>query len=154
MSFNFTLDDTAQQLIYDGWASQSPTDQNALQFFGGTYHAAQTSNAHVNMTVSGSAFYIYGSKGPRHVRPRFPPCSSALTVCVLAIEQGNFSVQVDGSIQFFSASAPTLQYQQLLFGTTFDPSSSGAHFVSLTAILSDSNPWLDIDFVTTTNGNA
>jgi hypothetical protein len=79
MSYNITLDDTAVQLVYsqNGWATQAPVDPNASQFFGGTYHAAQTNGAFVNMTVSGSsAFYIYGSKGPGHV------CS--FTICLLA----------------------------------------------------------------------
>ena len=71
---NFTLDDAASQLVYSSdWAFQSPTDPNLSQFFDETYHVAQTSGATLNMTVQGSLLYIYGSKGPSHVRP-LPTC--------------------------------------------------------------------------------
>lgn len=67
---NFTLDDTASQLVYStgGWASQAPSDPNLSRFFLGTYHAVQTNGATLNMSVAGSAIAIYGTKGPGHVR--------------------------------------------------------------------------------------
>ena len=66
---NITLDDTASQLVYTGWAAQSPLDANATLFFGGTYHVAQTQGATLNMSVAsvGGTLYIYGSMGPEHV---------------------------------------------------------------------------------------
>lgn len=69
-AMNFTLDDTASQLSYSGWAAQSSADSNASQFFGGTYHVAQVNGATLNMSVAGSALYIFGSMGPRHVSIR------------------------------------------------------------------------------------
>lgn len=67
-SMNFTLDDTASQLSFSsGWASQSPSDPDLSQFFEGTYHAAQSTGATLNMSVQGTGIYIYGSKGPNHV---------------------------------------------------------------------------------------
>ncbi|KAK7679656.1 hypothetical protein QCA50_017368 [Cerrena zonata] len=129
---NFTIDDTSPQLIYStgGWGVQSPSDAQKAQFFQGTYHAAQADGASMNMTLSGSAVYLYGSRGPDH---------------------GNYSVQFDGSIAFFSAYADKTQYQQLLFSHTFDPSSKSPHFISLTAHLSGAGvrgDWLDFDFAT------
>ena len=72
----------------------------------------------------------------------------------LKLLQGNFTVQVDGATQKnLTAAANTTSYQQALFSYTFDPSVvSDAHFVSLTALLSASDSWLDVDFVTLTNG--
>lgn len=66
---NFTIDDTSPQLIYStgGWGTQSPADTRSSEFFQRTYHAAQTDGASMNMTVSGSAVYLYGSRGPSHV---------------------------------------------------------------------------------------
>lgn len=68
---NITLDDTAAQLSYSsgGWGTQSDSDPARSFFFGQTFHAAQTDGARVNMTFQGvSDVYIYGSKGPSHVR--------------------------------------------------------------------------------------
>ena len=68
MSQNITLDDTDSQLIYTGWASQSPSDPNLSRFIGDTYHVAQKNGATMNFTVQGAGgIYIYGSKGPKHV---------------------------------------------------------------------------------------
>ena len=65
---NYTLDDTASQLAYSsGWASQSPSDPNLAEFFKNTYHAVQSAGATLNLSVEGTALYIYGSKGPHHV---------------------------------------------------------------------------------------
>ena len=44
-------------------------------------------------------------------------------------------------------------YQQLLFAQELDPSKS-VHFISLTALPSGPNDWLDIDYVTVATGNA
>ena len=66
-------------------------------------------------------------------------------------DQGNYSVQFDGSIAFFSAYSDTTQYQQLLFSHTFDDPSKSSHFISLTAHLNGDGVrgrWLDFDFAT------
>ncbi|KAL4245396.1 hypothetical protein ABKN59_010330 [Abortiporus biennis] len=142
---NFTLDDTSAKLTYSpGWGIQTSTDPNLSQFFEGTYHVAQVDGANVNMSISGSDVYIFGSKGPGH---------------------GNFSVQFDNAVIFLSAYSTQTQYQQLLFHHSFDPSaSSSPHFVSLRAQLTSSGGgggaggmWFDFDFVTFTdneNGNS
>ncbi|GJE89816.1 hypothetical protein PsYK624_059240 [Phanerochaete sordida] len=125
---NYTLDDTSSQLVYTGWAAQSPLDSDAAMFFGGSYHVAQRQGAMLNMTIDsvGGSLYIYGSMGPEH---------------------GDFSVQVDDKIAYLSAGASEVRFQQPLFSFTFDANASSTHFVSLTAILA-SGPWLDVDFVT------
>ncbi|KAH8100399.1 hypothetical protein BXZ70DRAFT_189872 [Cristinia sonorae] len=134
---NFTLDDTSPQLVYtpDAWSIQQSFDPKAVNFFQSTYHAAQVDNAHLNMSIVGSAFALYGSKGPGH---------------------GNFSVQFDDGIIFLSAYAEETKFQQLLFSHVFEDPEPSTHFVSLTARLSGSGihgPWLDFDFVTFTNTN-
>lgn len=67
---NFTLDDTATQLSYlpGAWGVQTDTDTGLAQFFDQTYHAAEVNGASVNMSLVGNAVYLYGSKGPNHVR--------------------------------------------------------------------------------------
>ena len=67
---NFTLDDTASQLIYlpGAWGVQVDGDPALSSFFGRTYHAAQVDGASVNMSVGCTDVYLWGSKGPRHVR--------------------------------------------------------------------------------------
>lgn len=67
---NFTLDDSAPQLSYspNSWALQISSDSLSTNFFQGTYHVAEVDGATVNMSVSGTAVYLYGSKGPGHVR--------------------------------------------------------------------------------------
>ncbi|EJD06137.1 uncharacterized protein FOMMEDRAFT_18330 [Fomitiporia mediterranea MF3/22] len=76
---------------------------------------------------TGSAIYLYGSKGPGHA---------------------NYSIQFDNFIIFFSASDSQTEYQQPLFGHTFN--TSGTHFVSFTAHHDGANQWLDLDFITIT----
>ncbi|PSS37228.1 hypothetical protein PHLCEN_2v917 [Hermanssonia centrifuga] len=130
---NFTLDDTAPQLSYlpNYWGIQSSSDPSTLSFFDQTYHAAQRNGASVNMSIVGTAVYLYGSKGPNH---------------------GNYSVQFDADIVFLSAEADVMQFQQLLFQTTFAQSSS-PHFVSLTALTTNENPWLDLDYITVSSAD-
>ncbi len=62
--------------------------------------------------------------------------------------QANYSIQFDGYIIFYSASAQTLQYQQPLFAFTFN--ESGNHFVSLRTRYVDGGKWLDLDYITIT----
>ena len=57
-------------------------------------------------------------------------------------------MQYDDKIIFLSASAPAMQYQQLLFHGSF--ATSSAHFISLKALLDDQNNWLDLDYITFT----
>ncbi|KIP02512.1 hypothetical protein PHLGIDRAFT_37867 [Phlebiopsis gigantea 11061_1 CR5-6] len=129
---NFTLDDTASQLSFSsGWASQSPADPDLSQFFERTYHAVQSPGATLNMSIQGTGIYIYGSKGPNHA---------------------DFNLQVDDEVFKLSASSPTLQFQQPLFGGLLNPSIN-VHFVSLTALPNGTSDWLDIDFVTVASEN-
>lgn len=67
---NFTLDDSSPQLSYlpDAWGVQSPSDTARQSFFYQTFHAAQLDGASVNLSLVGTAVYLYGSKGPNHVR--------------------------------------------------------------------------------------
>ena len=151
---NFTLDDNAPPLIYlpGAWGVQLDGDLVLSSFFGGTYHAAQVNGASVNMSLVGTDVYLWGSKGPKHVRFLLMSCSHAfddVDAILLCVVQGNFSVQYDGNIAFLSAHAPTMQYQQLLFHVAFNASST--HFVSLKAVLDDENNWLDLDFITFTD---
>lgn len=65
------------------------------------------------------------------------------------ILQANYSVQFDNFIIFYSANQSETEYQQLLFGQTFN--TSGTHFVSLTSHhLSSTDNWLDLDYITIT----
>ncbi|KAI0927743.1 hypothetical protein AcW1_005182 [Taiwanofungus camphoratus] len=135
---NFSLDDSSSPpLSYSGnWAIQSPSDPDLSRFFQGTYHVAQANGATMNLTFQGSAIAIYGSKGPGH---------------------GNYSVQFDDAIAFFSAYADQTQFQQPLFQhTSSNPSAPAEHFVSFEArfdAAAAQNPWLDVDFVTFTDGS-
>jgi hypothetical protein len=69
---------------------------------------------------TGSAVYIFGSRGPNH---------------------GNYSVQFDDFVQFFPGFSNDFQYQSPLFSRTF---ASGTHNIVLT---NQENFWLDVDFV-------
>ncbi|THH13708.1 hypothetical protein EW146_g6549 [Bondarzewia mesenterica] len=126
---NFTLDDASSQLAYTtSWEVQSRNDPDLSFFFQSTYHAALADGAQVNITFSGSAIYLYGSKGPEH---------------------GKFTVQCDNVIANLDAHSEETQLQQLLFSYTFPNSSiSQPHFVSLTTRLSPGSNWFDLDYVT------
>ncbi len=66
---NFTVDDADPTFAYStGWAVQSGTDADRDEFFQGTYHAATADEASMSFQFQGSAFALYGSKGPGHVR--------------------------------------------------------------------------------------
>ncbi|KAI8974147.1 hypothetical protein BD414DRAFT_510025 [Trametes punicea] len=115
---NFTLDDTDPALAFSpgGWAVQSPTDPYLDQFFDETYHAALQDGATMTYMFIGSAFGIYGSKGPGHAR--------------LEVQFDNTVVQVD-------ASAPQTAFRQELFAHAFGSAEESAqHLVKLTAVLS------------------
>ncbi|TFY57500.1 hypothetical protein EVG20_g8523 [Dentipellis fragilis] len=125
---NFTLDDSSPQLIYSAdWELQPANDPSLSSFFQSTYHAALEPKASVNLTFTGTAVYIYGSKGPGHAK---------------------FSVQCDGVIANVDASAAQTRFQQLLFSYTFPNSTSSAHFVALVTQPGTNGNWLDIDYVT------
>ncbi|KAI0648575.1 hypothetical protein C8Q79DRAFT_581764 [Trametes meyenii] len=134
---SFTLDDSDPSLAYsaDGWAVQPPGDPQLGEFFQRTYHAAQQDGATLKFQFSGTAFAIYGSKGPGHALYR---------------------VQADNVVVNLDASAPQTEFQQELVTHTFD--QSGVHTVTLTALLSGvglKGKWLDVDYITftTTNGS-
>ncbi|ETW85003.1 hypothetical protein HETIRDRAFT_470070 [Heterobasidion irregulare TC 32-1] len=130
---NFTLDDSAPQLVYSPtWDTQSSKDPDLASFFQSTYHTAVADGATVNFTFSGSAIFLYGSKGPGH---------------------GKYSVQCDNVIANLDAHASETQFRQLLFGYTF-PNSTNAqgHFVSFTAHLAPGSNWVDLDYVTFSQG--
>ncbi|TFK45891.1 hypothetical protein OE88DRAFT_1612190, partial [Heliocybe sulcata] len=68
---NYTIDDTDTDISYSlspPWTTQSPADPDLASFFDSTYHVASADGASFNITFGGSAVYIYGSKGPGHVR--------------------------------------------------------------------------------------
>lgn len=121
---NFTLDDTDPSLTYssNGWAIQPPTDPDLQEFFDQTYHAAQTDGATVSFTFQGTAFALYGSKGPGHVRAlsssapwnRHPSGRSCAA-------QGKFQVQFDSTVVNLDASASQTAFRQQLFAHTFAP---------------------------------
>ncbi|KAL5490594.1 hypothetical protein ACEPAI_5428 [Sanghuangporus weigelae] len=130
MTTNLTIDDSSTDIIYSSnWAVQSSiNDPNTDHFFQSTYHSAQGDGASANLTFSGTAIYLYGTKGPGHA---------------------NYSVQFDNFIIFYSANQSETEYQQLLFGQTFN--TSGTHFVSLTSRhASSTDNWLDLDYITIT----
>ncbi|KAL5528949.1 hypothetical protein ACEPAG_4923 [Sanghuangporus baumii] len=130
MTTNLTIDDSSTDIIYSSnWAVQSSIDDpNTDRFFQSTYHSAQGDGASANLTFNGTAIYLYGTKGPGHA---------------------NYSVQFDNFIIFYSASQSETEYQQLLFGQTFN--TSGTHFVSLTSRhASSTDNWLDLDYITIT----
>ncbi|KAL5533413.1 hypothetical protein ACEPAF_5189 [Sanghuangporus sanghuang] len=130
MTTNLTIDDSSTDINYSSnWAVQSSTDDpNTDRFFQSTYHSAQGDGASANLTFSGTAIYLYGTKGPGHA---------------------NYSVQFDNFIIFYSANQSETEYQQLLFGQTFN--TSGTHFVSLTSRhASSTDNWLDLDYITIT----
>ena len=138
---NITLDDTSPSLNYSSqWRRQPAADDH---YFLDTYRASQSKGDTMTLTFDGehreivqdrysllnmkhfpgSAIYIYGSRGPNH---------------------GNYSVQLDDSVQFFPGFTNDVKYQSLLFSRTF---SSGAHTIVLT---NQENLWLDVDFVAIT----
>ncbi|KAH9857401.1 hypothetical protein C2E23DRAFT_927322 [Lenzites betulinus] len=128
---NFTLDDTDPSLSYssNGWAVQSPTDPDLTEFFDETYHAAQADGATMSFTFQGTAFALYGSKGPGH---------------------GKFQVQFDSTVVNLDASASQTAFRQQLFAHTFSPPAS-THLVKVTAVLSGDGlqgRWMDVDYIT------
>ena len=67
---NFTVDDADPSISYstNGWNVQFPNDTDLDQFFERTYHVAVQDRASLIYQFVGSAFTLYGSKGPEHVR--------------------------------------------------------------------------------------
>ncbi|EPS94715.1 hypothetical protein FOMPIDRAFT_1026112 [Fomitopsis schrenkii] len=132
---NFTLDDDASQIVYSsGWGIQSPDNSALDEYFERTYHAAEQNGVSVNLTFTGSAVAIYGSTGPGHA---------------------DYTVQFDDTVlPNQSAWASTTQFQQLLFQRDFSSSNVAAtHFLSLKVVFTDRGDWLDVDFLTFTDGN-
>ncbi|THH05148.1 hypothetical protein EW145_g5009 [Phellinidium pouzarii] len=131
MTTSLTIDDSSLDIIYSSdWAKQSNDDPNADLFFQSTYHSAQADCASVNLTFTGSAVYLYGTKGPEHA---------------------NYSVQFDNTTVLHSARANETKYQEPLF--TFIFNTSGTHFVSFTSHFVPEGQWLDLDYISiTTNG--
>ncbi|TCD64707.1 hypothetical protein EIP91_003750 [Steccherinum ochraceum] len=135
---NFTLDDTSSELVYstNQWSTQPTSGSDSSQFFQETYHVAVEDGAKLNMSISGSAFALYGSKGPGH---------------------GNFSVQYDDAIIYLSAYSEQSSFQQVLYSQSFDAKHPSPHFVSLTAILNGDGihgSWLDFDYITVSTGSS
>ncbi|KAI0761526.1 hypothetical protein BD413DRAFT_617049 [Trametes elegans] len=134
---NFTLDDADPSLSYstDGWAVQRTDDADLDEFFDRTYHAAQQDGATMTFTFSGSAFALYGSKGPGHAK---------------------LQVVFDGTAVVLDASAPQSLFRQELFQHAFGPANeTGQHQVKLLAVLSGDGlkgKWLDVDYITFTAG--
>ncbi|TFY55205.1 hypothetical protein EVJ58_g8392 [Rhodofomes roseus] len=132
---NFTLDDDAGQIVYSsGWGVQSSDNADLDEYFERTYHVAEQDGATVNLTFSGSAVAIYGSTGPGHA---------------------DYTIQFDDTVlPNQSAYAATTQFQQLLFQRDFSANNlAGTHFVSLKVVFTDRGNWLDVDFLTFTDGN-
>lgn len=66
---NFTVDDADPSFSYsNGWAVQSDSDADRDEFFQSTYHVATVDGASMSFQFQGSAFTLYGSRGPGHVR--------------------------------------------------------------------------------------
>lgn len=125
---NFTVDDTYGTLLYGpGWGISSVDDTFLAHYFQSTYHASQSVGAAVNLTFTGSAIYLYGSKGPTHA---------------------SYSVRCDGTVHLLSAVSMQQQYRQLLFSSELP---SGTHLLTFT---NANGLWVDLDFVTVTgDGN-
>ncbi|KZT03361.1 uncharacterized protein LAESUDRAFT_365987 [Laetiporus sulphureus 93-53] len=131
---NFTLDDDSPDLIYSasGWGIQSASNPDLESYFQRTYHVAEADGATVNFTFTGSALAIYGSTGPGHA---------------------DFDVQFDDDVIELSAFAAETQFQQLLFQRFFSsPANASSHFISLKAKYTSVGTWLDVDFLTFTDG--
>ncbi|KAI1787741.1 hypothetical protein LXA43DRAFT_1064157 [Ganoderma leucocontextum] len=132
---NFTVDDSDPSISYspNGWALQSQNDPDLDQFFQQTYHVATQDGATMSFQFSGSAFTLYGSKGPSHAA---------------------FQLQFDGTIVNLDASAQTTAFRQELFTHSFSPNGTAAqHLVKVTAVLEGKNKWLDLDYITFTSGS-
>ena len=168
---NFTVDDADASFIYsaNGWAVQSQNDPDLNQFFQRTYHVATQDQATMSFQFSGSAFTLYGSKGPSHVRPflgflaSFAVRLSCARVCTLPFPishslfpgpQASFMAQFDGTAVTVDASAQTTAFRQPLFSHVFSDNGTVAqHLVKVTASLGGGkNTWLDLDYITFTSG--
>ncbi|TFK87662.1 hypothetical protein K466DRAFT_565251 [Polyporus arcularius HHB13444] len=133
---NFTVDDADPTFAYStGWAVQSDTDADRDEFFQGTYHAATADEASMSFQFQGSAFALYGSKGPGHAK---------------------YQVQFDSTVATLDAYADETAFRQELFSHVFSPNGTSAvHLVKVTALLSGDGikgKWLDVDYITFTSG--
>ncbi|TBU29224.1 hypothetical protein BD311DRAFT_273946 [Dichomitus squalens] len=132
---NFAVDDADPSISYspNGWDVQSANDPDLDKFFQETYHVAAQDGATMVFQFIGSAFALYGSKGPQHAQ---------------------FNLQYDNIVVPLDASASTTAFQQELFSHSFASDGNATqHTVKVTAILNGMNNWLDIDYITFTNGN-
>ncbi|PIL33358.1 hypothetical protein GSI_04809 [Ganoderma sinense ZZ0214-1] len=128
---NFTVDDSDPSISYsaNGWAVQSQNDPDVGQFFQKTYHVATQDQATMVFQFSGTAFTLYGSKGPSHA---------------------TFDVQYDGNkLDGVGASASTTAFRQALFSYSFG-GTAAQHLVNVTAHLEGQNRWFDLDYITFT----
>ncbi|CCM06165.1 uncharacterized protein FIBRA_08405 [Fibroporia radiculosa] len=158
MSYNYTLDDDDPRISYASaaWDIQNSSNPDLDAYFDRTYHLARSSGASFNFTFTGSAFSLFGSKGPGHVRHSssvLPP--PALTTDARALRtQADFSVQCDGDVYpNLSAVASETQFQQLLFQCPF--ANATAHLVQIVAEFPDiTHTWFDVDFLTFADGGA
>lgn len=68
--------------------------------------------------------------------------------------QADYTVQFDDTVlPNQSAWAASTQFQQLLFQRSFSSSNVATiHFVSLQVVFTDRGRWLDVDFLTFTDG--
>ncbi|RDX41154.1 hypothetical protein OH76DRAFT_1365049 [Lentinus brumalis] len=133
---NFTVDDADPTFAYStGWAVQSDTDVDRDEFFQGTYHAATADEASMSFQFQGSAFALYGSKGPGNAK---------------------YQVQFDSTVATLDAYADETAFRQELFSHVFSPNGTSAvHLVKVTALLSGDGikgKWLDVDYITFTSG--
>ncbi|RPD71377.1 hypothetical protein L226DRAFT_208400 [Lentinus tigrinus ALCF2SS1-7] len=134
---NFTVDDADPSFSYsNGWAVQSDSDADRDEFFQSTYHVATADGASMSFQFQGSAFTLYGSKGPGHAK---------------------YQLQFDSTVVTLDASADETAFRQELFSHAFSSNGSSAvHLVKMTAILSGDGvkgKWLDVDYITFTSGS-
>lgn len=153
---NFSFDDSSAELSYsNGWGIQSSSDPDLDSFFQSTYHVAETVGASVNFTCNASAVYIYGSKGPAHVRRLGPPKNITADSSCTRTSQGTFSVQFDNSVTEGSAFATETMYQQLLWELHVIMDNQ-LHLVNFIAnpggVNAGQGSWVDIDFILLTDG--
>ncbi|KAM5533664.1 hypothetical protein V8D89_012631 [Ganoderma adspersum] len=132
---NFTVDDSDPSISYsaNGWAVQSQNDASLDQFFQRTYHVATQDKAFMVFQFQGTAFTLYGSKGPGHA---------------------TFDVQFDGTVSDnLDASASMTAFRQVLFTHSFGGAAT-QHLVNVTAHLEGKNRWLDLDYITFTDNGS
>ncbi|EIW83004.1 hypothetical protein CONPUDRAFT_121279 [Coniophora puteana RWD-64-598 SS2] len=121
------IDDTSPLITYDpSWIPGTSADDNdASDYFLGTFTDTNVTNAQASFSFNGTSFYIFGSKRPNH---------------------GTYSIEVDGkTFSNIEGNSANSLFQQALFNGT--GLSQGMHNVSLTNTGSGTNTFVDIDLV-------